>query len=249
MLDGERAGGVENDKAREFWVAHAAATAGIDAVQPNIRMRGYHAWSRELLKRWTFARARADRPRYRRLVDLGCGPGEWSELLAPLCDELHACDVAPDFVEQARARTQDHPARHIAVGDLRSFPIPRGTDLVYFGAVLLHLPDRDVQDLLRRVRAAVAPGAHVIIRDWCAFNLGRRTVNDGTGFSIHRRPRELRVMAERAGLTCLEVRSSPSIYGEVMARGRSWLAWPLRAAWRLVAFPSTRASHTLRFRA
>lgn len=238
-----------NGAARAFWLEHARSNTGLPAVQPAIRLHRYHAWTRDLLKAWTRDRVLADRPRYRRCVDLGCGPGEWSALFAPVCDELHACDVSPDFVAQARARLAWHPGADVRVADARGFELPEGVDLVYLGAMLLHLPDRDVRDLLRRVRMATQPGAHVLIRDWCAFNAGRRRVNTGTGFSIHRRPGELLALAEAAGLRCIELRSSPSIYGEHMARGLPGLQWPLRGLWRLVSLPWTRASHTLRFRA
>ncbi|MGE3765797.1 MAG: hypothetical protein AB7L94_26285, partial [Kofleriaceae bacterium] len=87
--------------ASDFWIQHGRSAAGVTAVEPYIRWHGYHARSRRALQRWTIDRLRADRPRYRIGVDLGCGNGEWTELFAPLCNELHACDVSPDFVAQA----------------------------------------------------------------------------------------------------------------------------------------------------
>lgn len=235
--------------ARDFWIAHAGATAGSASVHPKGKWLRYHAWTRRMLQSWTLRRVAADRPRYARVVDLGCGPGDWSELFAPLADEVHACDVAPAFVEQARARLAGHAAAHVAVSDITSFEIPRGADLVYFGAVLCYVTDDDVRDLLRRVRDVAAPGAHVVIRDYCTFNFGRRTVNQKADYySVHRPARELRAMASDAGLTCLEMRSSPSIYGEMMGRVPP-LAWPLRGLWRIATATWARASYTLRFRA
>ena len=210
-------------------------------------METFKAWSRRALQRWTLARVTHDRPRYRRCVDLGCGPGDWSELFAPLCDELYACDVSDVFVDQARARTAAHPLRQIERADLRAYAVPRGLDLAYLGAVLLYMSDADARDVLRRVRASAAPGAHVIIREYCTFNLGRRAERSSSGYSVHRRPRDVLALAEHAGLHLIEARSSPSIYAEVI--GGPILGWPLRLGWRLGTLHWTRASHTFRFRA
>src|SRR5690606_6643939 len=133
-------------------------------------------------------RIRADRPRYRRCVDLGCGPGDWAALFAPLCDELFACEIAPHFVARARANTRGHPARAIRCEDERTYESPTGVDLVFAGSVLTYLSDDEARRLLFRIRAAAAPGAHVVVRDWCTMNLGRPCVNTTTGFSVHRLP-------------------------------------------------------------
>jgi SAM-dependent methyltransferase len=233
--------------AREFWIRHGKSATGVTAVEPYIRWHGYHARSRRALQRWTLDRLRADRPRYRIGVDLGCGNGEWTELIAPLCDELHACDVSPDFVARTRSRTAWHRACSAEVSDIREFPIPNGADLVYVGAAFMYLQDRDVADVLRRIVAHAAPNAHVVIRDYCTYNLGLRTEYPSRGHSIHRPATHLLELAAEAGLRCDELRSSFSIYGELAAGLVPGLQWPLRALFRFVTVPWTRASHTLRF--
>lgn len=237
-----------NDTAADFWIRHGRTAAGVTAVEPYIRWHGYHARSRRALQRWTIDRLRADRPRYRVGVDLGCGNGEWTELFAPLCDELHACDVSPDFVAQTRARTAWHRAMSVEVSDLRRFPIPEGADFIYVGAALMYLPDREVAEVLARIAANAAPGAHVMIRDYCTFNLGLRTEYAGR-HSIHRPASHLAELAASVGLRCVELRSSFSIYGELAAGGIPGLQWPLRALVRFATLPWTRASHSLRFHA
>jgi len=56
------------------------------------------------------------------------------------------------------------------------------------------------------------------------------------------------VAAMHAFLSCVERRTSPSIYGEVLARGTP-LQWPLRALWRLGTAHWRRSSYTLILRA
>lgn len=200
-----------------------------------------------MLQEWTLARIRAAARRYRRCVDLGCGIGDWTERFADIADEVHACDVSPHFVALTQRRV---PSAIVECTDLRDYRFPRQVDLVYVGAVLLYVSDADVIDTFRRIRGATVPGALVVVRDYCVFNAGRRTVNAARDFfSIHRRARELRALAAAAGLSCVELRSSPSIYGEVMASGAPLLQWPLRVAWRIATASWLRASYTLVFRA
>lgn len=200
-----------------------------------------------MLQAWTLARMRAGSLRYRRCVDLGCGIGDWTAQFAEIADEIHACDVAPRFVAETRQRV---PVAVVECADLRDYQLPRMVDLVYVGAVLSYVPDTDALDVFRRIRAATIPGALVVVRDYCAFNLGRATVNEEAGFySVHRTPRDLVELARRAGLSCVESRSSPSMYGEVMAHRMPLLQWPLRALWRLATAGWLRASHTFVLRA
>jgi SAM-dependent methyltransferase len=235
------------DRAGQYWIERAETTSGALAVVPNgARHRRYHEWTQRLQKRWVLSRL--DRARYRRIVDLGCGLGDWLELFAPRADEIHGCDVAPGFVATARSRLAaiDHRAWRVDCADLRSYTIPRGIELAHLGGVLTYLPDLWALRTLRRVRDAAAPGALVIIRDYCTFNFGIRSVNHETGYSVHRSPREIIELAASVGLRLLEARSSPSIYAEVM--GNAVTRWPLALAWRLSTLYWLRASHSFVFR-
>lgn len=238
----------DDNVARDFWISRARGMAGPAAVHPDTRWLAYDVWTRGMLQTWTLRRLRAARTRFRRAIDLGCGFGDWTEQFAAVSDEIHACDVSPDLAAATQRRLARHRAAHVTVADIREFDIPAGADLVYLGAVLMYLSDAAAQDVLHRVRAALAPGALVVVRDFCAFNLGARTVNRTAGsYDVNRRPAELLAMGERAGLRCVEVRSSPSIYGEVMG-GTLW-GFPLRALWRLATVHWLRCSHTFAFRA
>ena len=225
----------------KFWIERAAKLTPEEAVHPKSPFIGYEMWTRRMIQTWTMQRVRAIKPRSARTLDMGCGFGDWTELLAEVSDEIYAFDIAPSFVEQTQRRV---PTANVTCSDLVSYEMPRDLDIVYIGAVLLYATESDVVDVLRRVREAARPDALVIIRDWCTFNAGRRTRNSGGGhWSIHRSPDELCYLAEAARLRVVEVRSSPSIYGEVM--GGRFAQWPLRALWRLVSLPARRASHTL----
>lgn len=237
------------DAACAYWANRADQVAGAASVLPSGRWLRYHAFTHRLLQRFTLDRL--DRPRYRRAVDLGCGRGEWTALFAPRVDEMFACDVAAPFVAETRARLDaiHHTSWNVAQSDLRSYQIPEGLDLAYLGGVLTYLTDDSARELLYRLRLATVDHAQIIVRDYCTFNLGRPSTEHSSGFSMHRRPAQLIALAESIGLRCIEVRSSPRIYAEVMASGNAITRWPLRLAWRLATAHWLRASHTFVFRA
>jgi SAM-dependent methyltransferase len=74
------------------------------------------------------------------VVDLGCGPGESTVLLAEVCRPavLTGLDASPAHVGRARRRV---PRATFTVHDVTA-PLPvRGADLLYARLVLAHLPD------------------------------------------------------------------------------------------------------------
>lgn len=98
------------------------------------------------------ARVGAHEPR--RVVDLGCGPGNLTVLLARRWPsaELEAFDSSPEMVEQARAR--GIPAR---VVDARDWTPAPDTDVVVTNAVLQWIPGHP--ELLRAWLDALPAGA------------------------------------------------------------------------------------------
>jgi trans-aconitate 2-methyltransferase len=115
----------------------------------------------------------------RRVVDLGCGPGNLTSTLASRWPDavLEAFDSSPEMVEAARARGLD--AR---VADAVSWLPAPDTDVIVTNAVLQWIPNHP--DLLRRWVAAMPTGAwlamqvpgnftgpsHHLVRDLVASN-------------------------------------------------------------------------------
>ncbi len=186
-----------------MWLDRARRLSGTAAVHPDTRWLRYDTWTRWLLQRWTLARVRAALAggRARCAVDLGCGFGDWTALFAELAGEIHACDLAPSLAAAERRRVAWHPAARIEVADVRAFALPRALDFAYVGAVLMYLDDADAADVLARVRDGAAPGALVVIRDFCAFNSGRHA---DRGSVVYRRPSEVIALAARAGLALVD---------------------------------------------
>lgn len=96
------------------------------------------------------------------VVDLGCGPGNLTGLLAERWPGAHVVglDSSPEMIEKARALGQ--PVDY-AVADLRDWRPERPVDVLVSNATLQWLPGH--LDLLRQLLATVSPGG------WFAFQV------------------------------------------------------------------------------
>ncbi len=93
--------------------------------------------------------------RPRRVVDLGCGPGNSTALLVKRFPhaEVIGLDSSPNMLRQARERL---PACKFVEADIASWTPDAGTDLLFANAVFQWLPDHPA--VLRRLLQALAPG-------------------------------------------------------------------------------------------
>ena len=89
----------------------------------------------------------------RRILDVGCGPGDLTERFAiQLGADVKAIDISPRMVELTRARGID-----VQVGEAEQLPFGDGEfDCVFAGWVLYHVPD---------IPKAISECARVLARD------------------------------------------------------------------------------------
>jgi trans-aconitate 2-methyltransferase len=104
------------------------------------------------------SRVGADNPR--RVVDLGCGPGNLTASLSQRWPSaaIEAVDSSPEMVEAARERGVD-----AVVGDVTAWSPKRDTDVVLSNAVLQWVPEH--VELLVRWAGELAAGS------WIAFQV------------------------------------------------------------------------------
>jgi trans-aconitate 2-methyltransferase len=89
------------------------------------------------------------------IVDLGCGPGNSTQVLRnrwPMA-KLLGVDTSPEMIEAARTRYPDH---EWLIADASSWTTPEPLDLVYSNAALQWIPDH--RSLMRRLFSMVASG-------------------------------------------------------------------------------------------
>jgi trans-aconitate 2-methyltransferase len=97
----------------------------------------------------------------RRLIDLGCGPGNSTELLVARYPqaEVIGLDSSPDMLRQARARL---PACEFVEADLAHWHPGERTDLLFANAVFQWVPDHPA--VLQRLLAALPPGGVLAVQ-------------------------------------------------------------------------------------
>ena len=94
-----------------------------------------------------------------RILELGCGSGIISELLAQYGDVM-GIDQSSAGVEAARKRVKGR----FEIGVLPHFAIPeKDFDVVVLTQVIEHFSDADQVTLLQNARAATRPGGHLIL--------------------------------------------------------------------------------------
>lgn len=114
-------------------------------------------------------RVMAGRPRL--VVELGCGTGRVTRMLAPRAGQVHAFDGAAHMVDFARRALADAANVTFAVADNGALPEPDGAaDLVVAGWTLGHLtgffPDDwrpRAEGALAEMRRVARPGGRVLV--------------------------------------------------------------------------------------
>jgi trans-aconitate 2-methyltransferase len=99
--------------------------------------------------------------RAERVIDLGCGPGNSTELLVARYPdaEVIGLDSSPDMLTQARVRL---PKGAFIQADLVSWTPPERTNLLFANASFQWLPDH--QAVLRRMLQALPPGGVLAVQ-------------------------------------------------------------------------------------
>jgi trans-aconitate 2-methyltransferase len=128
-----------------------------------------HDWNPDLYRRFEDERtrpaaellARVPLAQARLAVDLGCGPGNSTELLVQRFEgaEVVGMDNSPAMLQAAAGRL---PTVRFVEGDVGSWAPPASPDLMFANAVLQWLPDHE--SLLPRLMGQLAPGGVLAVQ-------------------------------------------------------------------------------------
>ena len=97
------------------------------------------------------------------ILDIGCGTGEFSRLLAKRASRVIAIDLSPNMIEVAKEKSQQYPNIDFQVADVLQWDFPREEfDAIFSIATVHHLP---VEKLLPNLKATLKPGGKLVILD------------------------------------------------------------------------------------
>ena len=113
-----------------------------------------HDLDRERIERWA---ERIDGP----VLDVGCGPGHWTDLLHRRGVNVQGVDLVPEFIESARVRFPGVPFR---VASLRDLSVPdRSLHGVLAWYSLIHVHPEELPAVLTEIARALARGGRLLL--------------------------------------------------------------------------------------
>jgi SAM-dependent methyltransferase len=104
--------------------------------------------------------------RGRRILEVACGTGHWTQIMADGAESVLATDIGEEVLAVARAKLLQHPA--VTFGNTDAFEldsITRSFDAAFGGFWWSHVPVARVQSFLARLHGCLHSGARVLFMD------------------------------------------------------------------------------------
>jgi demethylmenaquinone methyltransferase/2-methoxy-6-polyprenyl-1,4-benzoquinol methylase len=99
----------------------------------------------------------------RRVLEVACGTGYWSQFIAPVAASLHGVDAAEETLRIARARV---PGARFSVGDAYGLAVDDGPhEAAFAGFWWSHVPRARLPGFLAGLGRCLVPGARVVMID------------------------------------------------------------------------------------
>lgn len=128
----------------------------------------HRVWRDRALDAWRRAGFAKDHT----IIDVGCGPGYAALDLAEIAGRVVAIDRSTDFLEALKTRRTANVETHQV--DLDRDPLPvSGADGAWVRWVFAFL--RDPRSLVRRLHAALRPGAAIVVHEYFDYSTWRFT--------------------------------------------------------------------------
>ena len=99
----------------------------------------------------------------RHILEIGCGTGEFSRLLAGRAERILAVDLSPQMIRLARERSKLYPNVDFIEADVMTYQLPDNQfDCIATLTTIHHLP---MESMLRKIRKALKPGGIFVCLD------------------------------------------------------------------------------------
>ncbi len=161
-----------------------------------------------------------------RMLEIGCGAGDISLLVAPegVFDEIHGVDISEDAIAWAREKARESRVpMHFQVGnmvDLRSFASASFDAVVAFACLHWVIGD-DRRDCLASVCRVLKPGGRFYVHTSCRRTAVIAGYQGGDGFD------PARDLIIRNGLPYFHLKPPEEVLEEIEAAGLDVVYWEL----------------------
>jgi ubiquinone/menaquinone biosynthesis C-methylase UbiE len=101
-----------------------------------------------------------------RVLEIACGTGYWTTVIASAAEAVTATDVAQEPMSIARAK--DYPKNNVTFLEADAYALPESLgrfDAAFAGFWWSHVPRQRIAQFLASLRARLAPGATVLLLD------------------------------------------------------------------------------------
>jgi len=96
-----------------------------------------------------------------RVIDAGCGPGQWTDFLHSAGVSVEGVDLVPAFIETAR---QSYPDARFSVGSLAKLPTAdRSLAGILAWYSVIHTPPADISRILDEFARCIKPGGGLLL--------------------------------------------------------------------------------------
>lgn len=143
-------------------------------------------------------------PSTARVLDVGCGAGNWTTIFAARYGEVVAIDQSVAMIESAKQQLAGVENVRLIIGDVRTNLPAEQFNLIFVGGVCMYLNDDEVEALLSELCRRLSPRGFIILRE-STVRRGRR-VRRGEYQAIYRTVERYRELCERAGARVLKTR-------------------------------------------
>lgn len=247
MKDGEEGGRIDREISRSFWEKRGALAGDARATTLDTEPGWWVRYTVRLYQNFLLRHLAAWGTPWGKVVDLGCGNGDWTVMLAARAREVVAVDFSASLLAAVRRRLEAKGADHVTYvnGDAASFEFPAGCDLIVLGAVLQYLEDAECEAVLRRAAAALSPAGVLYVRTTTTRKVDvKRNCTDDYQ-AIYRRPGFFEQRIEATGLRIEATTTGTRVLAdEAVHRAVGRHLWPTIG--RALAMPLRLARHVQR---
>src|SRR5262245_30105218 len=115
-------------------------------------------------------------------LEIGCGTGRFSRLLAQRSTNVLAIDLSPEMIRVSKEKSAQHPAIDFVLSDILKYPLPPNHfDCIATLTTLHHLP---LETILKKVKGALKPGGVFVNLDLYSWSNPRDYFLAGIAYPI-----------------------------------------------------------------